>query len=191
MQSSSLCGLHIESNTMQPTWSRAKHCPIALSLERVGGGWSIMILRDAFRGKTRFDEFQKSLGIAPNIPSRRLRDLVQAGLQEKSRYREHPPRDACLLTQRGRDFPPVLLACLPGAAGISPPRARLPSAGTGPWNRFFALSWATPTSGTTHEHDRIGTRARGSCSPQSLHLEKDRRTERCDADRRRRGLVCL
>ncbi len=89
-----------------------KSCPIALSLDRVGEGWTIMILRDAARGLTRFDQFQKSLGIAPNILSRRLRCLVEAGLLEKSRYSEHPPRDAYLLTERGRDFRPVLWALL-------------------------------------------------------------------------------
>ena len=89
-----------------------KSCPIALSLDRVGEGWTILILRDAARGLTRFDQFQKSLGIAPNILSRRLRGLVEAGLLEKSRYSEHPPRDAYLLTERGRDFRPVLWALL-------------------------------------------------------------------------------
>jgi DNA-binding HxlR family transcriptional regulator len=71
-----------------------------------------MILRDAARGLTRFDQFQKSLGIAPNILSRRLRGLVEAGLLEKSRYSQHPPRDAYLLTEQGRDFRPVLWALL-------------------------------------------------------------------------------
>ena len=47
-------------------------CPIARSLERVGEWWSILILRDAFHGLTRFDQFQKSLGIAPNMLTRRL-----------------------------------------------------------------------------------------------------------------------
>ena len=47
-------------------------CPIARSLERVGEWWSILILRDAFLGLTRFDQFQKSLDIAPNILARRL-----------------------------------------------------------------------------------------------------------------------
>ncbi len=94
------------------TGLNAKSCPIALSLERVGEGWTILILRDAARGLTRFDQFQKSLGIAPNILSRRLRGLVEAGLLEKSRYSEHPPRNAYLLTERGRDFRRVLWALL-------------------------------------------------------------------------------
>jgi DNA-binding HxlR family transcriptional regulator len=87
-------------------------CPIARSLERVGEWWSILILRDAFAGMTRFDEFQKSLGIAPNMLTRRLTALVEAGLLERRRYNEHPPRDEYLLTRRGRDFRPVLLAMM-------------------------------------------------------------------------------
>src|SRR5215472_2171226 len=87
-------------------------CPIARSLERVGEWWSILILRDAFHGLTRFDEFQENLGIAPNMLARRLKSLVEAGLLERRRYSERPPRDEYVLTQAGRDFRPVLWALL-------------------------------------------------------------------------------
>jgi DNA-binding HxlR family transcriptional regulator len=87
-------------------------CPIARSLERVGEWWSILILRDAFHGLTRFDEFQKSLDIAPNMLTRRLSALVEGGLLERRRYTDHPPRYEYVLTERGRDFRPVLLAML-------------------------------------------------------------------------------
>src|SRR6266404_210246 len=87
-------------------------CPIARSLDRVGEWWSILILRDAFYGLRRFDEFQKSLGVAPNILTRRLNRLVESGLLERRPYSEHPPRDEYVLTARGRDFRPVLLALL-------------------------------------------------------------------------------
>jgi len=87
-------------------------CPIARSLERVGEWWSILILRDALHGLRRFDQFQKSLGIAPNMLARRLNALVDAGLLERRRYSEHPPRDEYVLTARGRDFRPVLVALL-------------------------------------------------------------------------------
>lgn len=90
----------------------AMHCPIARSLDRVGEWWSILILRDAFAGLTRFDEFEKSLGIAPNMLTRRLKALVEAGLLERSRYSERPARYEYLLTERGRDFRPVLIALL-------------------------------------------------------------------------------
>ena len=87
-------------------------CPIAGSLEKVGEGWSMLILRDAFAGLSRFDEFQKNLGIAPNMLTRRLAALVEAGMLERHRYSEHPPRDEYRLTERGRDFSTVLLALM-------------------------------------------------------------------------------
>jgi DNA-binding HxlR family transcriptional regulator len=90
----------------------AMQCPIAQGLERVGEWWSILILRDAFKGLNRFDQFQKSLGIAPNMLTRRLNGLVESGLFERRRYSEHPPRDEYILTERGRDFHPVLLSLL-------------------------------------------------------------------------------
>src|SRR5579875_726707 len=68
-------------------------CPIARSLERVGEWWSILILRDAFHGLTRFDQFEE-------------------GLLERRRYSERPPRDEYVLTEVGRDFRPVLWALL-------------------------------------------------------------------------------
>jgi DNA-binding HxlR family transcriptional regulator len=87
-------------------------CPIARSLERVGEWWSILIMRDALDGLTRFDQLQKSLGIAPNMLARRLNALVEAGLLERRRYSEHPPRDEYIPTTRGCDFRPILVALL-------------------------------------------------------------------------------
>ena len=87
-------------------------CPIARSLDKVGEWWSILILRDAMHGMTRFDQFQKNLGIAPNMLTRRLNALVETGLLERHRYSERPPRDEYLLTECGRDFRPVVLALL-------------------------------------------------------------------------------
>ena len=85
-------------------------CPIARSLERVGEWWSMLILRDAALGLSRFDQFQESLGIAPNMLTRRLNSLVEAGLLERRRYNDHPPRHEYVLTEAGRDFRPVLWA---------------------------------------------------------------------------------
>src|ERR1700726_883858 len=87
-------------------------CPIARSLDRVGEWWSILILRDAFHGLSRFDQFEKSLKVAPNILSRRLTGLVRSGLLERRRYCARPPRHEYVLTERGRDFRPVLWALL-------------------------------------------------------------------------------
>lgn len=87
------------------TWA----CPIARSLSRVGEWWSILILRDAMHGLTRFDEFEESLGIATNMLTRRLTDLVAAGLLERVQYSSKPPRYEYVLTELGWSFRPVIL----------------------------------------------------------------------------------
>jgi DNA-binding HxlR family transcriptional regulator len=85
-------------------------CLIARSLALVGDAWSMLIMRDAHAGLTRFDEFRKSLDVAPTILTRRLAALTEEGLLEKRRYSERPPRDEYVLTAAGRDFLPVLFA---------------------------------------------------------------------------------
>jgi len=85
-------------------------CPVARTLERVGEWWSILILRDALHGLTRFDQFQKSLDIAPNMLTRRLNSLVESGLLERRQYSERPPRHEYILTDLGRDFRSILVA---------------------------------------------------------------------------------
>jgi DNA-binding HxlR family transcriptional regulator len=87
-------------------------CPVARTLERVGDAWSLMILRDALHGLTRFDQFRRSLGVAPNILADRLAKLVEVGILERRRYSERPPRDEYVLTPMGQDFRPVLLAIM-------------------------------------------------------------------------------
>ncbi len=87
-------------------------CPIARSLDHIGEWWSILILRDAMYGVSRFDDFQTGLGIAPNMLTRRLRGLVESGMLERRLYSEKPPRYEYVLTPRGHDFRPVLIALL-------------------------------------------------------------------------------
>ncbi|WP_106803878.1 helix-turn-helix domain-containing protein [Pseudomonas sp. S5D5] len=85
-------------------------CPIARSLDRVGEWWSILIMRDALQGLRRFDEFSRSLGIAPNMLTRRLTALVDAGMLERKAYSERPPRYEYVPTARGEDFRMVLMS---------------------------------------------------------------------------------
>jgi len=111
---------------MQRTSFADMECPVARSLEQVGEWWSILILRDAFAGVTRFDGFLRSLGIAPNILTRRLNALVEAGLLERRAYCQRPLREEYVLTERGHDFRTVLVALadfgnrhfFPTAAGV-------------------------------------------------------------------------
>ena len=84
-------------------------CPIARSLDLVGDAWSLLILRDALLGATRFQEFQERLGMAPNTLARRLAALTEQGLLVRRTYERKPPRDRYELTAKGADMLPVLL----------------------------------------------------------------------------------
>ena len=81
-----------------------QNCSIARALEIVGERWTLLIVRDAFLGRRRFDEFQKSLGISRNVLTERLGRLVEEGILERVPYQEHPRRYEYRLTQKGRDL---------------------------------------------------------------------------------------
>jgi DNA-binding HxlR family transcriptional regulator len=83
-------------------------CSVAQCLEVVGEWWSMLIMRDAFLGVTRFDQFQQRLGISRNVLNQRLSHLVEAGVLAKVPYSDHPPRHDYRLTDKGRDLWPVL-----------------------------------------------------------------------------------
>ena len=85
-------------------------CPIARSLDEVGEWWSILLMRDALQGLRRFDEFSQSLGIAPNMLTRRLTALVDAGMLERVPYSQRPLRYEYVPTAKGEDFASVLMA---------------------------------------------------------------------------------
>ena len=86
-------------------------CSIARSLEVVGERWSLLILRNAlFAGSTRYGEFQRGLGIATNVLQDRLDGFVEAGIMERHSYSEQPALYEYLLTDKGRDFAPALIA---------------------------------------------------------------------------------
>lgn len=84
-------------------------CPIARTLDIVGEWWTLLIVRDALVGARRFEEFRRT-GIADNILSARLDLLVREGILERRLYEEHPPRHEYLLTEKGHDLLPVVLA---------------------------------------------------------------------------------
>lgn len=87
-------------------------CPVARTLDVIGEWWTIVIIRDAFRGARRFEDFRE-VGIADNILSARLKKLVDEGIFERRPYQEHPERFEYVLTEKGRDLMPVL-----GALGL-------------------------------------------------------------------------
>ena len=86
------------------------NCSVAQCLEVVGEWWSMLIVRDAFLGITRFDAFQERLGISRNVLNQRLAKLVDEGILDRVPYSDHPPRYDYKLTAKGRDLWPVLTA---------------------------------------------------------------------------------
>ena len=84
-------------------------CAVAGALSVVGDPWTLLILRDAFNGVRRFDDWQSRLGVARNVLAARLKSLVAHGVMETRLYSERPPRREYVLTAKGRDLAPVLL----------------------------------------------------------------------------------
>ena len=87
-------------------------CSIARALEIIGDRWTILILRDAFRGIRRFDELRRDLDIARPVLADRLRKLVEHGVLQKVQYQAHPPRYEYRLTPMGIELSPALVALM-------------------------------------------------------------------------------
>jgi|SRR5579864_8387715 len=87
-------------------------CSVAQALEVVGDWWTLLVLRDAFEGVRRFDDFQRNLGVARNILTDRLERLVAGGILERRLYQDRPPRHEYRLTEKGLDLYPVLIGLM-------------------------------------------------------------------------------
>ena len=87
-------------------------CSIARSLEIVGERWTLLILRDAVLGLTRFEEFQDSLGIATNVLTNRLKRLCDEGVLERVPDPERPGRPKYVLTAKGSELGPALIVLM-------------------------------------------------------------------------------
>jgi DNA-binding HxlR family transcriptional regulator len=85
-------------------------CSIARAVDLLGDWWTPLVLRECFYGVRRFDDFQRSLGIGRNILTQRLTRLVDEGLLERRQYHDRPVRHEYVLTDKGRDFFPVIAA---------------------------------------------------------------------------------
>jgi DNA-binding HxlR family transcriptional regulator len=96
---------------MLGTMYESQNCSAARALEVVGERWNLLILRDAlFRGMTRFSEFERSLGIAPNVLAKRLGGFVTSGLLKKHSGTAGDDTDHYLPTDKGVSFKPVIVA---------------------------------------------------------------------------------
>ena len=85
-------------------------CPLTRSLNVIGDGWTMLIVREALIGYRRFEDFRQHLGIARNILSRRLRHLETHRILERRRYQTRPPRYEYVLTAKGKDLAVALMA---------------------------------------------------------------------------------
>ena len=85
-------------------------CPIARASSIVGDRWTLLIVRDCFLGVSRFDQFQKNLGVTRHVLAQRLKRLVAVGILEKKPYQKRPERYDYVLTDRGKELGPVLEA---------------------------------------------------------------------------------
>ncbi|WOE75215.1 winged helix-turn-helix transcriptional regulator [Alterisphingorhabdus coralli] len=95
---------------MQPKSFADMQCSIARTLEMIGPWWSFLIIRDAFMGVRRFRDFERSLGIAKNTLTKRLNQLVDAGLLQKAPASDGSKYAEYQLTQKGRELFPVILS---------------------------------------------------------------------------------
>lgn len=115
-------------------WSAVGVCPIELTMGVVGTKSAMLILREAYYGTTRFDDFARRVGITKAATSARLSELVEAGLLEKRPYREpgQRSRDEYVLTQAGVDFMPVVYAMFEwGRRHLNDTRLRMTHLGCG------------------------------------------------------------
>lgn len=87
-------------------------CSIARCLEVLGDRWTLLVVRNALVGMTRFDDFQRNLGLAPNVLSDRLARLCQEGVLERVQYADRPVRHEYVPTAKGRELWSVLTAML-------------------------------------------------------------------------------
>ncbi|MGY2376390.1 winged helix-turn-helix transcriptional regulator [Pseudomonas sp. SDO524_S393] len=95
-------------------------CPVARALDVVGDWWTLLIIRDAFAGVTRFGDFQRRLGVAKNILATRLKDMVEQGLLQTS---EVGARSEYQLTDKGRALMPVLVTLAQWGEAFTTPEA--------------------------------------------------------------------
>ena len=107
-------------------WSEIEQipCPVAQAMAVIGDSWTTLILRDALRGATKFDEFQRGVNASRAVVSERLSHLVQHGVMERVQYEAHPPRYAYHRAARGKALPPVRMVLADWAETQLPKRTR-------------------------------------------------------------------
>ena len=97
---------------MRHSGLQQENCSIARTVAVLGERWTLVILREAFTRRRRFEDIQRDLGIARNILADRLQRLVAEGILERRAYQQRPERFEYRLTDKGRDLYPVLIALM-------------------------------------------------------------------------------
>lgn len=149
-----------------------RDCSIQRTLDVIGDRWTLLILRDVFRGVRRFSRIQSDLGIARNLLTDRLSALVDGGVLERVQYQERPVRHEYRLTVKGRELSPALLALMRwGDAwcveGDAPTELVHDTCGT----RLELQPWCTSCNqpvGATHIRSRPGL-SRGAATEEHSH----------------------
>lgn len=85
-------------------------CPVARTIAQAGDSWTLMIVRELFLGNRRFEDIRVNTGMSPQLLSRRLRDLVASGITARRQYQDRPARSEFILTQKGLDLWPLIVA---------------------------------------------------------------------------------
>lgn len=109
-------------------WSQidAIPCPIAQAMSVIGDSWTLLLLRDAMRGSTKFEEFQQKTGASRAVISERLAHLVEHDVLKRTQYEAHPPRYEYRLTARGKALQPVMMTMAHWAETHLPKPTRAP-----------------------------------------------------------------
>jgi DNA-binding HxlR family transcriptional regulator len=100
-----------ESGVLPRTYDN-QFCSIARTLEVIGDRWTLLVIRDAFLGVRRFEDFQKSLGVARNVLTDRLNRLVEEGILRRRLYQERPERYEYRLTRKGVELWPAMMTMM-------------------------------------------------------------------------------
>ena len=149
-------------------------CSIARALEVVGERWTLLVLRESFFGTSRFDDFQRRLGIARNVLQARLELLVDEGILVRSRYLERPPRYEYKLTQEGRTWRRCWWRCCSGATATGrltgPPVAIAHAAVAG---RSTRRSCASAAASRSSRASIVGAVAQAAHAVRATRLSSD------------------
>lgn len=135
-------------------------CPVARGCSVIGDRWTLLVLRDAFRGARRFEQFQESLGITRHVLADRLRKLESAGVLDRRQYQERPPRWEYRLTEAGLELQPVIIT-LVGWADRHRPAPDVPP-----------MRYVSRATGETLDPVLVDRRTGEEITPRSIRSER-------------------